>query len=110
MTAAAKLESTWPRLLSETCVVKTCDSSGLADALRAHVVGLPSTAGHQNLSGESNRPLTAIFLKSIAIHLPFLSRYFLQKYALLLAGSSMYTTNLHHDTPPICIAILLQKY
>ena len=35
---------------------------------------------------------------------------FLQKYALLLAESSIYTTNLHHDTPPICIAILLQKY
>ena len=27
-------------------------------------------------SGESNRPLTPILLKSIAIHLPFLSRYF----------------------------------
>ena len=27
-------------------------------------------------SGESHRPLTPIFLKSIAIHLPFLSRYF----------------------------------
>ena len=34
----------------------------------------------------------------------------LQKYALLLAESSIYTTNLYHDTPPICIAILLQKY
>ena len=34
----------------------------------------------------------------------------LQEYALLLAGSSIYTTNLYHDTPPICIAILLQKY
>ena len=32
------------------------------------------------------------------------------KYALLLAESSIYTTNLYHDTPPICIAILLQKY
>ena len=31
----------------------------------------------------------------------------LQKYALLLAESSIYTTNLYHDTPPICIAILL---
>ena len=27
-------------------------------------------------SGESNRPLTPILLKSLAIHLPFLSRYF----------------------------------
>ena len=34
----------------------------------------------------------------------------LQKYALFLAESSIYTTNLYHDMPPICIAILLQKY
>ena len=34
----------------------------------------------------------------------------LQKHALFLAESSIYTTNLYHDTPPICIAILLQKY
>ena len=34
----------------------------------------------------------------------------LQKYALFLEESSIYTTNLHHDTPPICITILLQKY
>ena len=33
----------------------------------------------------------------------------LQKHALLLAKSSIYTTNLYHDTAPICIAILLQK-
>ena len=33
----------------------------------------------------------------------------LQKYVLLLA-ESIYSTNLYHDTPPICIAILLQKY
>ena len=32
----------------------------------------------------------------------------LQKYALPLAESSIYT-NLYHDTPPICIAIFLQK-
>ena len=31
-------------------------------------------------------------------------------YALPVAESSIYTTNLYHDTPPICIAILLQKY
>ena len=34
----------------------------------------------------------------------------LQKYALLLAESGIYTTNLYHDTPPICIAVLLQKH
>ena len=34
----------------------------------------------------------------------------LQKYALFLAERSIYTTNLYHDTAPICIAILLQKY
>ena len=61
-------------------------------------------------SVESNRPLTPILLKSIAIHLSFISRCFLQKYALLLAESSIHTTNFYHDTPPICIAILLQKY
>ena len=27
-----------------------------------------------------------------------------------LAESSIYTTKLYHDTAPICIAILLQKY
>ena len=34
----------------------------------------------------------------------------LQKYALLLAESSLYATDLYHNTPPICIAILLRKY
>ena len=145
-------------------------------------------------SGESNRPLTPILRKSIAIHLPFLSRYFCKsmpfsfsrtlkstqirgvpksdfsgvnqkgdkgggeegrsggkvnmawrgkrggkwgkkggrkgarkhtrktlilvplwfRYSLvafqLLAEYSIYTTNLYHDTAPICITILLQKY
>ena len=41
---------------------------------------------------------------------PISSAILWQKYALLLAESSLYTTDLHHDTPPICIAILLQKY
>ena len=59
----------------------------------------------ENQSGESYRPLTPIFLKTIAIHLPFPSRYSLQKYALPLVESSIYTTNLYLDTP-----ILLQKY
>ena len=34
----------------------------------------------------------------------------LQRYALLLAKTSIYTTNLSHDTPSICTAILLRKY
>ena len=34
----------------------------------------------------------------------------LQKYALFLAESSMYTTNVYGNAAPICIAILLQKY
>ena len=34
----------------------------------------------------------------------------LQKYALLLAESSIYATNLYHNTTPICVTILLQKY
>ena len=33
----------------------------------------------------------------------------LQKYALLLAESSIYTTNLYHNTAPICIAMLFAK-
>ena len=37
-------------------------------------------------SGESNRPLTPILLKSIAIHLPFQSRYFLAWEKSHLAG------------------------
>ena len=55
----------------------------------------------RSLSGQLNRPLTPILLKSIAIHLPFLSEsiaILLQKYALLLAEISIYTTNLYHDT------------
>ena len=34
----------------------------------------------------------------------------LQRYALFLAESRIYTTSLYHNTAPICIAILLQKY
>ena len=34
---------------------------------------------------------------------------FLQKYGFLLAESSIYTTHVYHDTAPICIAMLLQK-
>ena len=40
---------------------------------------------------------------------PDLSRYFCKRNALLLAESSIYT-KLYHDTAPICIAMLLQKY
>ena len=56
-------------------------------------------------SVESNRPLTPILLKSIAIHLPFLSRNFC-KCMLLLAESTIWTSNLYHDTAPICIATI----
>ena len=31
----------------------------------------------------------------------------LQKYALLVPESTIYTANLYHDTAPICIAMLL---
>ena len=41
-------------------------------------------------------------MKSIAIHLPFLSRYFCKSIALLLAESCIY-----NYTPPICITIRL---
>ena len=50
-------------------------------------------------SGESHRPLTPIFLKSIAIHLPFLSRY-CHKSMPSRWQKVVYT-------PPICIAIRL---
>ena len=50
-------------------------------------------------SGESNRPLNPILLKSIAIHLPFLSRYFCKS-----MPSSWQKVAY---TPPICITIRL---
>ena len=34
----------------------------------------------------------------------------MQKYALLLAEGRINTANLYHNTPPICIAVPLQKY
>ena len=72
-------------------------------------LGVVGHRGFTIVQEESNRPLTPILLKSIAIHLPFPWHTF-AKYAALLAESSIYTTNLYHDTAPICIAILLQKY
>ena len=64
------------------------------------------------LSGESNRPLTPILLKSIAIHLAIFIAILLQEYLPSRSWQKVVydTTNLYHDTPPICIAILLQKY
>ena len=53
--------------------------------------------GH--FSGESNRPLTTILLKSVAIHLPFLSRYFCK------STPSSWQRVVY--TPPICITIRL---
>ena len=46
--------------------------------------------------GESHRPLTLIFLKSIAIHLPFLSRYFCKS---LVAPYRAILRNYRCDTP-----------
>ena len=45
-----------------------------------------------------------MLLKSIAAHLPFLSRDFCKSMPPLLAESSVYTTKLYHDKAPICIA------
>ena len=59
-------------------------------------------------SGESNRPPTPILLKRIDAS-PISIAILLEKHALLLA-ESIYTTNLYHDTAPICITIILQKY
>ena len=58
----------------------------------------PKTTFHQ--SGESNRPLTPILLKSIAIHLPFLLRYFCKSMALPFFWQKVVNT-------PICITIRL---
>ena len=61
-------------------------------------------------SGESPQPLTLILFEKYRDIFSISIAILLQKYALLLAESSIYTTNLHHDTAPISIAILLQKY
>ena len=58
----------------------------------------------------TNQPLTPILSKSIAIHLPIPIAILLHKCSLLWAESGTYTTNLYHDTAPICIAMLLKKY
>ena len=50
-------------------------------------------------SGESNQHLTLIFLKSIAMHLPFLSQYFCK------SMPSFWQKAVY--TPPICITIRL---
>ena len=64
---------------------------------------VPKIAGKRKLwdpqSGESHRPLTPILLKSNAIHLPFLSRYFCKS-----MPSSWQKVAY---TPPICITIRL---
>ena len=41
---------------------------------------------------------------------PVFMAMILSKYALLFAESSINTTSLHHNTAPLCIAMLLQKY
>ena len=51
-------------------------------------------------SEESNPPWTPTLLRSFAIHLSFLSRYFAKVCPLL--GRKC---DVHHDAPPICIAI-----
>ena len=53
-------------------------------------------------SGVSHRPLTAILLRSIAMHFPFLLRHFCSCiHALLSVGSSAYTTDVYHDAATI---------
>ena len=51
------------------------------------------------VSGESHRPLTPILLKNIAIHVPFLSRYFCK----IMSSSRRKIVY----TPPICITMRL---
>ena len=64
----------------------------------SNYVSVPFLIGKKK-SGGSNRPLTPILLKSIAIHLPFLSRYFCK------SMPSSWQKVVY--TPPICITIRL---
>ena len=79
-------------------IMTTDGSHGDKDDKHRPKTSLQSTSGlkSQNLPrnftktpGEPNRPLTPILLKNIAIHLPFLSRYFCKSIAFLLAESSI---------------------
>ena len=56
-------------------------------------------------SKKSKRPLTPILLNSIAIHLTCLLLYFCKRIPSSWQKSSIFTTSLHHDTPPVCIAM-----
>ena len=51
-----------------------------------------------------------MLLKSMAIHLPFPSRYFCKTMPSSWQKAVYTTPILYHDTPPICIAMLVQKY
>ena len=61
------------------------------------------------LSGKSNTPDPDTLEKHRETP-PISIAILLQTYALLLAESSVYTTNSYHNMPPTCMAILLQKY
>ena len=69
------------------------------DLTHAELIGALFSCTSEGLSGESNRPLTPILLKSIAIHLPFLSRYFCK--SMPSFGQRVVYT------PPICITLRL---
>ena len=63
--------------------------------MQKNVIWGPSCLSHRDgasqRSEESNRPLTPILLKSIVIHLPFLSRYFYKS-----MPSSWQRVDIHH--------------
>ena len=74
------------------------------------VTSSPSTCSLPS-SEESNRPLTPILFEKYRDTSP-ISIMIFRNYMLPFwrTESSTNTTNLHHDTGPICIATLVQKY
>ena len=62
-------------------------------------------------SRQSHGPLTTTLLKSITIHLPFPSQHCCESMPSgWLDVVYAVSINLYHDTSPICIMMLLQKY
>ena len=76
-----------------------------------HRFELKSSASHALFRRVKSTPDPDTFEKyRDTVTPPISTAILLQKNALLLAESSIYTTNLYHDTPPTCIAVLLQKH
>ena len=80
---------------------KTCSASFHIIAAQAGVVPVAVIQGNQI------DPRITIPLKGIVIHVPISIAILFHNHALLLAESSIYTTTLYHDSPPICITTRL---